>query len=150
MTILVACASCTGNMVYDHYRHTPITGWDKEEELTYDVPPIKTAGRYATNVGLRINGDYPFQSLTLVVEQTVYHKAKGSKLAPQHYADTVNCTLFDKTGATRGQGVSYYQYHFRVSEMQLNEQDSLHIVVKHNMKREIMPGIADVGISVSR
>ena len=50
----------------------------------------------------------------------------------------------------KGQGVGSYQYHFRVSEMNLKAKDSLHICVRHDMKREIMPGISDVGIEISR
>ena len=39
---------------------------------------------------------------------------------------------------------------FPVNDLQLNKGDSLHICVMHNMKREIMPGIADIGISLTR
>lgn len=172
---LVAFASCTGNMVYDHYEHTPISGWDKVDELTFDVPALKDSGRYATNLGLRVNDAFPFQSLTLVVEQYVYptsiqnskSKTQTSKSErinpfakevkvkrvvgkPKVYVDTITCSFFDRKGAVEGQGISYYQYHFRVSELDFQQGDSIHIVVRHDMKREIMPGIADVGISISR
>lgn len=172
---LVAFASCTGNKVYDHYEHTPIAGWDKVDTLTFDVPALQDSWRYATNLGLRINDAFPFQSLTLIVEQSVYptsfqnskSKSQASPSgrinpfaktpkkvrkvgAPTVYIDTLNCTLFDRKGAVKGQGISYYQYHFRVSELDLHEGDSIHITVRHDMKREIMPGIADVGISIGK
>jgi hypothetical protein len=35
-----------------------------------------------------------------------------------------------------------------VRQLQLQEGDSLHVVVRHNMKREILPGIFDVGIKL--
>lgn len=170
---LAALSSCTGNKVYDHYEHTPIAGWDKVDELTYNIPALKDSGRYATNLGLRINSTFPFQSLTLIVEQAVYPtsiqnsklkiqdnnggrinpfakvpKAKRIVGKPQIYVDTLNCLLFDTKGTVKGQGISYYQYHFRVSELDLHEGDSIHVTIRHDMKREIMPGIADVGISL--
>lgn len=140
---LLLATSCTGNKVYDHYSHTPLSGWEESDALQYDVPPLAEAGHYATRLGLRISSAYPFQDLALIVEQTVYpgkHKQ----------VDTLSCHLFDHKGRVQGQGVSYFQYHFSISQMTLQKGDSLHITVRHNMRREIMPGISDVGIEVER
>lgn len=146
ITGLAALVSCTGSKAYDHYEHTPIAGWDKVDTLSYCVPALQGSGRYATTLGLRITDTFPFQSLTLIVEQTVFHKPQTSNLKPQSSTDTLSCTLFDRKGTAKGQGIGFYQYHFHVSEMFLHQGDSLHITVRHNMKREIMPGISDVGI----
>lgn len=140
---LVVCASCTNNKVYDHYEHTSVDGWDKGEVLVYDVHALRDSGRYVTDLGLRINGDYPFQNLTLIVEQTILPSQTT-------YKDTINCALFDKNGTILGQGIDNYQYHYRVSEMILQSDDSLHITVRHDMRREIIPGITDVGIALSK
>lgn len=140
---LALCTACTKGKVYHHYNHTPIAGWEKMDVLHYSVPALNTSGRYGTDIGLRINSLFPFTSLTLVVEQTVY-----PSLA--QYTDTLTCKLVDRNGNIRGQGVAYYQYHFHVSQMALHEHDSLHITVKHNMQREILPGIADVGIALTK
>lgn len=147
--LVIMLGSCTGGVVYDHYNHTPVSGWDKADTLIYNVPRLVRQSRYVTTVGLRINGSYPFQNLTLIVDQTVFHKTGGAKLKAENFSDTLNCPLFDRKGAVKGHGISYYQYRFRVSERQLEEGDSLHITVRHNMRREVMPGIADVGISLS-
>lgn len=140
---LVLCVACTENKVYHHYDHTPLAGWDRAEVLSFDVPAVTDSGRYATDLGLRINNQFPFVNLTLIVEQTVYP-------SQTHKIDTLNCQLMDKNGKVKGHGVSYYQYHYTVSQMQLHAQDSLHITVRHGMWREILPGISDVGISVTR
>lgn len=140
----VCCVvSCTGDKVYDRYNHTPIMGWEKVDTLKFEVPKFSQRGRYSTNLGLRIDNHYPFMSLTLIVEQTVYPGART-------HVDTLHCSLVDEKGGMKGQGVGSYQYHFRVSEMNLKANDSLHICVRHDMKREIMPGISDVGIEISR
>ena len=94
-------------------------------------------------MGLRINNAFPFISMTLIVEQTVLPANKT-------VIDTINCPLMGKDGQVRGKGVGYYQYHFPVSLMQLNENDSLHITVRHDMKREILPGVSDIGIELER
>lgn len=142
LTTLALCAACTEGKVYHHYNHTPIAGWEKTDELAYDVPPLPAAGRYGIDLGLRTNGLFPYTSLTLVVEQTVF-PSKAQRI------DTLTCKLVGKDGSIKGRGVTYYQYHFHVSQLLLRANDSLHIAVKHNMQREILPGIADIGIAIT-
>lgn len=143
MLTLSLCSACTEGKVYHHYNHTPIAGWEKVDTLKFDVPALKQSGHYSTGLGLRINNLYPFTGLTLIVEQMVYPSRRRQ-------VDTINCKLTNRDGTSRGQGVSYYQYHYSVSLMELHEKDSLHITVRHDMKREILPGIADVGIALNR
>lgn len=154
IAVLSLLASCTGRKVYDHYEHTPLSGWDSVDDLTYDIPALTDSGRYVTTVGLRINTTYPFQALTLVVEQKVIHKGlptdKKKHYKSQTFSDTINCNLFDENGKIKGNGISYYQFRYRVSEMDLQQGDSLHVTIRHDMRREIMPGISDVGVSLTR
>jgi gliding motility-associated lipoprotein GldH len=42
--------SCTGNKVYDHYEQTPTTGWEKNDTLTFGVPPLAVDGLYAIDL----------------------------------------------------------------------------------------------------
>lgn len=138
----VALSACGDGVVYDTYNHTQLNGWEKNDTLFFDVPPMVNDGRYRQSLGLRINESYPFTGLTLVVDQTV---------EPGHrqFTDTVRCRLVDAKGNMLGQGVSYYQYDFIVSDMELHRGDSLHIEVRHIMKREILPGIADIGMKMN-
>ena len=136
-------AACTGGVVYDTYRHTQLSGWDKGDTLFYDITPLRQSGRYRQEIGLRVNESFPFTGLTLVVDKVV---EPGHRIM----IDTVNCRLADSKGNTLVQGVSYYQYDFIVSEDNLQEGDSLHVGIRHIMKREILPGIADVGLRLTR
>lgn len=150
---LAMLAACTGDKVYDQYASTPLQGWDRVDALSYSIPALRDSGRFVTTLGLRITENYPFQALTLIVQQKVIHKGNAAlkqKATSQTFTDTINCTLFDKKGSIKGDGISYFQYHYRVSEMQLHAGDSLHVTVSHGMRREIMPGISDVGIMLTR
>ena len=88
---------------------------------------------------MRITSDYPFTGLSLVVERKIY-PSKDIRV------DTLNCAIMDSKGNAEGKGVSYYQYDFPLSTLRLKEGDSLALIVRHAMKREILPGISDVGI----
>lgn len=144
MGIIAATAlqSCNESKVYDKYDHTPLSGWEKNDTLRFDIPRLTANGMYESTLGLRITDNYPFMGLTLIVEQRLMP-------ADTIFTDTVKCELTDRNGKTRGKGVSYYQFRFPVKKMQLSKGDSLHIRVRHDMKREMLPGISDVGISLS-
>jgi gliding motility-associated lipoprotein GldH len=131
------------NKVYDKYNHTPIAGWEKNDTLSFNVPKQQSNGLYGIDLGLRIDNAYPFMGLTLIVEQRIF-PSKELKI------DTLNCDLIDKNGNPRNQGISYYQYNFHVNDLSLAQGDSLHITVRHDMKREILPGISDVGIQIEK
>lgn len=135
--------ACSGGTVYDQYDHTPLSGWEKNDTLSFDIPPMKHTALYREELGLRINGAFPFKSLQLIVEQ----KFLASKRIRR---DTLNCRLIDNDGNVKGRGVSFYQYLFHIDDMEIEQGDSLRINIRHNMKREILPGIADVGIKFTR
>ena len=143
LTVACGLTSCDRLPIYSHYEPTPITGWEKNDTICFGISPVKEAGYYKEELGLRINDDYPFLGLCLIVQQTVLPSGYC------HY-DTLNCHLIDKKGAIRGTGINHYQYTFHVNTIRLAEGDSLHILVKHNMKREIMPGVTDIGIKIER
>ena len=145
LVLTVACGitSCDRLPIYSHYEPTPTTGWEKNDTITFGIPPVSEAGYYKEELGLRINEDYPFQRLCLIVQQTVLPSG-------YRHNDTLNCHLIDKKGTVRGTGINHYQYTFHVNTIRLAEGDSLHICVKHNMKREIMPGVTDIGIRVDK
>jgi len=140
LAVAVCMTSCNRKNVYISYQHVPVSGWDKNDTLTYDVSPLKE-GRYREVVGVRITRSYPFMSLSLVVKQTIL---------PSGYVhcDTLNCKLVDENGKFMGQGVSFYQQTFHLNTIRLHEGDSLHINIKHNMKREVMHGVSDIGFRI--
>ena len=134
--------SCNERRVYDRYEHTPLSGWEKNDTLRFDITRLTADGVYSTSLGLRATVSYPFVGLTLIVEQRLVP-------ADTTFTDTVRCELTDAIGKTRGKGLSCYQFRFPLREMRLSKGDSLHIRVRHDMKREMLPGISDVGISLS-
>ncbi len=135
-------SACTGSTVYHRYKNVPVTGWEKNDTVVFEVPGMKAAGIYQRQLGLRITGDYPFQGLTLIVEQQT-----NNLLVPQ--SDTLNCNIFNKHGNPVGHGVSRYQYLFPLPDVPLDSGQALRISVRHDMKREILPGITDIGIELS-
>ena len=109
--------------------------------MFFKVPPVKEAGVYEEVVGMRILSDFPFQSLTLMVDQMVYPRN-------EHFHEYLRCNLIDEQGVIKGDGISYIQYEFPLREIRLQAGDSLRIEIRHNMKREVIPSVTDVGIKL--
>lgn len=140
---LVAMTACAADTVYYDYRHTLKAGWDKGDTLVFSVSPVRTAGRYHEVVCLRTTGAFPFTGVTLVV---------GQRSVPRNIvrSDVLKCTLTDRNGNVKGKGVSLYQYEFDLCDVDLNRGDSLNICIRHDMKREVLSGISDVGVKIVR
>lgn len=139
----IALTACNRRTVYHHYEHTPVSGWEKNDTLVFYTDPMQDDGHYIEEIGLRINGSYPFMGLNLIIEQTVY-PSKDTR------SDTLNCTLIDEQGYPKGRGISHYQNLFHLTTLKLNRGESLHIAIRHDMKREILPGISDIGIRLRK
>lgn len=139
--LLTMLCGCQQQTVYHQFRHISEPGWDKTDTIHFDIAPLKTSGNYRLDAELRTDLEYPFRQLSIVVNQTVYPACKT-------YHDEVNCNLISEEGVIGGDGISYFQYRFHIRDIVLQQGDSIHLSLTHNMKREIMPGIADVGILV--
>ena len=142
LMVALAIAGCNHKTVYHHYEHTPLAGWEKNDTLVFCVPAIKQRAVIQREVELRISGEFPFQNIYLIVEYTTQ---------PSHISrrDTVNCSLITKQGKILGDGLSLYHYRFHLPDISVNEDDSLQVCIRHNMKREILPGVAGVGLKLT-
>lgn len=137
---LLVCG-CNRKTIYSHYEHTPVEGWERVDGLSFDFSPVPYDGTFREDIGLRINSSYPFMGLTLIVEQQVYPMGVRR-------SDTLSCKLIDDDGTIQGEGISSFQYNFHLCNLKLEKGDSLHVHIRHNMKREILPGISDVGVTL--
>ncbi len=135
-------AACDRKTVYDRYVHTPQNGWEKNDTVTFVIDSMAQSGEYMEEIGVRTSALYPFQSLVLVVQQTV--RPSGTAL------DTmVNCKLVDSNGQSQGVGIGYRQFLFPLKTVRLEAGDTLHVAIRHNMKREILPGVPDIGFKMT-
>lgn len=141
--VLLLLTGCKDGWVFSHYDHATTVGWEKNDAISFDIPPLEESGTYAMTLGLRLTDEFPFRNLHLVVQQTAYPSKRK-------HTDLVVCKVVDTQGSMLGNGVSLYQYTLPVRKDFFKHGDSIHVEVKHNMKREILPGIADVGIILKK
>lgn len=147
ITVATSLVSCNRKTVFNRFEHTPQTGWEKNDTLIFRLHPINRPGEYEEEIGLRIADFYPFTAICLIVDRTIISKDKTQ--APRTLSDTLTCRLFDANGIIEGKGVSLFQYSVPASGLPLTEGDSVEVRIRHNMKREILHGITDIGYKLS-
>ena len=137
LLVMAGCVltACNRNTIYSHYESTSLEGWERSDTLFFEDIVVKATADYKEEIGLRINDEFPFMSLFLVVEQHIR---------------PMNTYRTDTVSYVKGRGLSYYQYNFHLTTLHLNAGDTLDIRVRHNMKREILPGIANIGMTISK
>lgn len=138
ITMMTSCEKVT----YYHFNHTAVSGWEKNDTLIYDIPPLSEPGTYREYISLRIGEAYPFKSVFLIIEQKIF---PGKRMI----CDTISYNLVNEKGERNGYGISHYQYNYLLREKDFRRGDSLHITIRHDMKREILPGISDIGFKLS-
>lgn len=134
--------SCDNRTVFSHYESTSVRGWERNDTLSFYLEPMQETNLYAEEIGVRITGDYPFKGLSLIVEQTILPSNAT-------IIDTLSCNLVDDAGHAYGKGINHYQYLFPLTTLKLNKGESVYVAIRHCMKREILPGITDIGLTLS-
>ncbi|MBR6277060.1 MAG: gliding motility lipoprotein GldH [Prevotella sp.] len=142
ITVALLTSSCNRKMIFHHYEHTPVSGWEREYTLHFYVPPVSQRAVVQRHIELRTSGSYPYRNLCIVVEQTTF---------PSHYflRDTLRCDLVNAKDNNGGKGISLYQYSFPLPDISVNEGDSMHFCIRHLMRSEELPGITDIGVSLT-
>ena len=139
ITVALVTASCDRKTVYHHYEHTPLEGWEKDDTLFFSTERMPQEAALQRDIELRMADSYPFRNLSLIIEQTTLPSCHTQR-------DTLDCPLITPDGKILGQGITLYQYRFRLPDISVSEGDSLKLKIYHNMRRETLTGIADIGV----
>ena len=137
----VALTACDEHTVYYHFEHPLTDGWDRTDTLHYTITGLPADGDYEAEVGVRINREYVFQNLNVIVDMT-------SALTRQTWSDTVNCIVRDRDGDMEGQGISQNVTLFPMKNLYLRQGDSLQVTIRHHMRREVLKGVMGVGVRI--
>ncbi len=138
VTVALIMIGCNRKTIYSDYCHITHGGWEQGDTLQFKISPVRYTGFYEGAVGLRSTIAYPYQQLSMIVEQRLN---EGYTV----FLDTVEAVLQTPEGQNKGKGVSTFQYVFPYRRFELNAGDSMVVLIRHYMKRSQLPGIVDVG-----
>lgn len=142
LIVATLAAACTGTTVFYRFAAIAPTGWERADTVSFGIPPAEADCVRHEELAIRTDSSYPFQTVSVIVTQRILP-------AGVVVCDTVQCRLYDKSGKPRGRGTALRQHHFHITDIRLEQGDSLAVSIRHNMRRETLPGITDVGLEVS-
>lgn len=138
---LALCTACRQSEDYRHFETVDDEGWDITDRYTFAVPPVQREGNYDLTLHLRTTTATPYPFLDLYVEVV---ETWCNDTVTTTYTDTVACPLARQDTPSTGVVIQQYTYPIRTRHCQRG--DSLTLTLRHIMRREMLPGITDVGI----
>lgn len=141
LLLLIAC-----NNTLHHSFISTGCNWDRNDTLTFTYTDSKRGcdSLLAAGVELRCTSDYPYKDLWLRIES--YCKQSNHR-----NIDTLHCTIYDNNGRMCGTTAGLmYQISYPAGTMHYTNGDTLIIHIMHIMEQEVLKGVSDVGLILSR
>ena len=137
--LLCLMYSCTDtSSMYCSYRNLQEDGWNRSDTITFSVPCSMI--RDSMMLMLRSDNEFPYHRIFLSVNQTAVPSLRTR-------TDTVRCTIIDKDNRHLGSGLTYYIQKETFAALDTGTDSIVRISVHHIMRRELIYGIKDIGIS---
>lgn len=134
-------ASCRDARVYDHFEPVNDDGWGRNDTVRFVISRQKSC-KVDVNLSLRVNHRFPYRDLSLIV---CYETYPSGNVDP----DTVQIHVLNEKGQPIGRmGITSASISAKVKELNLRDGDSLYVTVHHNMRRDQLTGVSDVGLQL--
>ncbi|MDD4107546.1 MAG: gliding motility lipoprotein GldH [Prolixibacteraceae bacterium] len=136
--------SCGNKYFFEDFQYVPEAEWHKDSAIVFDFLVSETTANFDMYINIRNNTNYRFSNLWLFIE---IFQPGGEAVE-----DTFEIILADPSGRWLGEGfaglktreaVYRRQFYFPVSGEYI-------VKVKHGMRQDILKGINDVGIRISK
>lgn len=130
-------SSCTDDTMFFSYHPVDNERWEKSDDLKFKIIASHYSGECESFVVLRSNEKYPFKNLSVNVETTI----KDSTFTKRVDFD-INSGI--------ASGFRHNDYVMPVNKFMTDENDTIYVRIAHNMKHNVLHGITDVGIKITK
>lgn len=139
LTLLTACTD--SDVVYHNFETTPKEGWGKTDTLMMQTGEIQETGMYSVEMCVRITEAYPYQALTLMVEEVILPRNTRTVYP-------VTLQIATQEGKRNKEGLTYSEFINRLNTPYVRKGESIRFNIYHKMRRTALPGVTDVGMKV--
>ena len=90
LTVVTHLCGCDNRRVYSHYEHLDLNGWERNDTAFFGFR-CHESGTYSLDMGFRTNHEFPYKSLSMVVEHIIF---------PSHSTghSTIRCSFYEISG----------------------------------------------------
>lgn len=146
IVILIVCASCRKNVVYQSYQRIKGSEWQQDSVLKFYLDIPDSTRIYNLSLNVRNEGQYPYSNLWLFVKII---PPKGKVLN-----DTIELILAEPSGKWLGSGLGdlYDRKYPYKQAIFFPVQGFYNIEVRHGMRSDngLLSGIRDFGVTLER
>ena len=141
MAVSVLVAACSSRTVFSEFRNIPLSGWDKDSVLVYEVGITDTVATYDVVLSLRHGQNYPYQNIWFFVENGLTEQT-----------DTLEYYLADQRGRWLGNGFGDRHEMPCLIDQNVRFPHSGEYVFKvhHGMREDLLQGVTEVGLTVEK
>jgi gliding motility-associated lipoprotein GldH len=142
LTMAMTMVSCRSQKTLLH-EFTAIDGeeWNLGDSLHFEIDSVRNGGRCETTLEFRTNANYPYRNISIVMEQSIRNENKRIR-------KTLAYDIVDASGRNNGEGITYFTHRVPFCTSDIQTGDTVDIFIRHNMKDDTLPGIADIGVLV--
>ena len=141
VAVSVLMAACDGRTVYSEYRDIPLSGWDKDSALVYELSITDSLTAYDLVLSVRHAQTYPYQNIWFFVENGLTGQT-----------DTLEYYLADQRGRWLGNG--FGERHEMPcligSGVRFPRAGTYVFKVQQGMREDRLQGVTEVGLIVER
>lgn len=140
---MLALTACDNKTLMHSYLPVKSHEWNRKDVMTFQIPKAPQSGTYDMTIGLRIGNRFPYETIFMLTEVHL-HNPEGL------LTDTICYNLTNEKGEFLAKGINLLQFETETMPLQLRKGQSGDIRIQHLMHREVLPEIADIGISIQR
>jgi gliding motility-associated lipoprotein GldH len=142
--LLPACEG--GRTVYHTYQSLPLSGWQQNDTLTFDLQLPAPTTPFQCKIGIRYRDNYPYTNLPLAVslvkEDSLHQTVLQTYILHLQPADT--------TGTIKGKGWGgLYELTSPPDTLPVTDAGSYHLNITHLLSDSLLQGIRDIGVQIT-
>ncbi len=147
--LIISATSCSDPRTYDSYQAVATKGWGRNDTLKFDIPR-QQEGKYLLDIGVRTAKTFPYRSITFIINRQLI-SMNGKKKVVRNFRNIVRCQLIDSKGQVIGrESISYNAIRNHIAPLTLQSNDSMHITIQHNMSKDVLQGIYNIGLTLKK
>ncbi len=137
--LIISCGK--HKTLFHEYKAIDNEEWRYDDSLHFEIDSAIINGNLNTILEFRTNAKYPYRNISIVMEQSLRNGSQNIK-------KTIAYDVIDNNGKKNGEGITYMTHQIPFCTMNIKTGDTIDIHIKHNMKDNMLPGIADVGVLI--
>lgn len=139
---MLLMGACQDSPMFMKYSSVDVQGWHSGDAVTFRLPEVEDSAQYCVKIHVRTLQNYRYDNLSLVARLK-----DGKKVLS---VDTVNYSILDVNGDSRGIGFPYVEQEMSLPhKYTIKPKKKYKVVITHVMRLDPLDGVSEVGVTIA-